>query len=133
MNILGLDQICCFDLEKSLKDQQLSITLLLPNVNRNIATKIALCTTQNNDDNTNESFECIVGCNYNSFFYYQIQSYKTTATVKTKNSTFEYEQFEISHEENEISKPLSILSASLNEHYLSLTSNSNLICIYKRH
>ncbi|CAF1466381.1 unnamed protein product [Rotaria sp. Silwood1] len=126
MNILGLDQICCFDLQQSLKDQQLHILFLLSNPSRQISTRISTFSMNNKKNNTNESFECIVGSNDNSFFYHQIQTYKT------KKSIFKNKQFKILCEQNDTSESFNILSTSLNEHYLCLTTNNNLICIHKR-
>ncbi|CAF2636526.1 unnamed protein product [Rotaria sp. Silwood2] len=128
MNILGLDQICCFDLQQSLKDQQLHIIYLLSNPSRQIPTRITTFSIDNKN-NMNESFECIIGSDENSFFYHQIQTDKTT---KTKKSIFENKQFKIFCEQNEVSQSMNILSSSLNEHYLCLTTNNNLICIHKR-
>jgi hypothetical protein len=119
MNILHLDQIYCFDLEQSLKEQQLHIILSFPNLSRQIPTKITIFSINNKNDNTNHSFECVIGNNHGSFSYHQLQS-------------SEKQQTEISWPQIETSKPPSILSASLNEHYLCLTTNNNLICIYKR-
>ncbi|CAF0779924.1 unnamed protein product [Adineta steineri] len=116
MNILNLDYICYFDLDQSLKHQQLHIIHSLPNPSRQIPTKMAIYSTNNADTS---SFECIVGSNHGSFFYHKIQSHET------KKSICENQQIEISILPN-------ILSASLNEHYLCLTTNNNLICIYKR-
>jgi hypothetical protein len=123
INILNLDRICCFNLEQSLKDQQLHIILSLPHPYQQIPTKIAIF-SKNNTINT--SFECIIGSNHGSFFYHQIQSYKTT------DSTFKNQQFQIPWSQTDISALPNILSASLNEHYLCLTTNNNLTCIYKR-
>jgi hypothetical protein len=119
MNILHLDQIYCFNLEQSLKNQQLHIIFTLPNPSRQIPTKLAIFTNKNKTNNTNNSFECIIGSNHGSFYYHQHQS-------SEKN------QYEISWPQIETSKLPNILSASLNEHYLCLTTNTNLICIYKR-
>jgi len=119
MNILHLDQIYCFDLEKSLKNQQLHIIFTLSSPSRQIPTKIAIFSIDNKNINTNDSFECIIGSNQGSFYYHQLQS-------------SERKQFENSWSQIEPSKPSNILSASLNKHYLCLTTNNNLICIYKR-
>jgi hypothetical protein len=125
MNILNLDHICCFDLEQCLKQQQLHLILCLPNPYQQMSTKITLFSIQNK---TNESFECIIGSNHGSFFYHQIELHKT------KKLTFENKhQFELSWPSIESSPSLpNILSINLNEHYLCLTTNNNLICIYKR-
>ncbi len=116
MNILHLDQIYCFNLERSLHHQQLHIIFTIPNPSRQMPTKIGLFPINNH---LNNSFECILGNNHGSFHYHQIQS-----STKT--------QFVFSWPENELSNPPSILSASLNKQYLCLTTNNNLICIYKR-
>ena len=42
MNILNLDEIYCFDIEQSIKNQQLHIILSLPNPYRQISTKISI-------------------------------------------------------------------------------------------
>lgn len=118
MNILHLDQIYIFDLEQSLKYQQLHIIQTISNPSRQIPTKMAIFSKTPPNNN---SFECIIGSNHGSFYYHQIQS-----SEKTQFS-------EISCLETEPSKSgRNILSASLNEHYLCLTTNNNLICIYKR-
>ncbi|CAF3974051.1 unnamed protein product, partial [Rotaria magnacalcarata] len=124
MNILGLDQICCFNLEQSLKDQQLHIIILISNPSRHMPTKITLLpVNKRKNSSATESFECIVGHNDGSFFNHEIQTYKT------KESILKTKQYKIKCEQNEISN---ILSTSLNEHYLCLTTNNNLICLYKR-
>ena len=70
--------------------------------------------------NINGSFEFIIGSNHGSFYYYQIECYKPK------------QQFEISWPQIETSSSPNILSVNLNEHYLCLTTDNNLICIYKR-
>lgn len=108
MSVLHLDRIYCFDLEQSLDKQELHISCTLPNPARQIPSKMALFS----DNNANETFECLIGNNDGSFSYHQI-----TPTLK--------KQLDI---------PCSpgILSASLNDRYLCLTTNNNLICIYRR-
>ena len=108
MSVLHLDRIYCFDLEQSLDKQELHITFILPNPARQIPSKMALFS----DNNANETFECLIGNNDGSFSYHQI----TPASKK---------QLDI---------PCSpgILSASLNDRYLCMTTNNNLICIYRR-
>jgi hypothetical protein len=123
MNVLGLDQICCFDVEQSLSNQQLHIVHTLPNPYRQIATKMAVY-------NSNTSFECIIGSDHGSFFYHQIRT--NPMNKKTKKPTFETKTNEIPWPQMKNSTPPSLLSSSLNEHYLCLTTTNNLICIYKR-
>jgi hypothetical protein len=123
INILGLDQICCFDLEQSLSNQQLHVILTLPNPYRQIATKMSVYSTK--DENT--LFECIIGSDHGSFFYHQIRMNK-----KGKKPNFDIKRYEISWPQSKTSTIPSLLSSSLNEHYLCLTTNNNLICIYKR-
>jgi len=123
INILGLDQICCFDLEQSISNQQLHIILSLPNPYRQIATKMAVYECA-------DSFECIIGSDHGSFFNHQIRM--NSNSKKSKKPTFETKRYEISWPQTKLSTIPSILSSSLNEHYLCLTTNNNLICIYKR-
>ncbi|CAF0798628.1 unnamed protein product [Rotaria sp. Silwood1] len=132
INILGFDQICCFDLEQSLPNQQLNIILTLPNPYRQIPTKMALCLTnnENNHTSTTISFECIIGSDHGSFFYHQIQM--NSINKKVKKPTFDNKRYEISWPQIKTSTIPSLLSASLNDNYLCLTTNNNLICIYKR-
>jgi hypothetical protein len=130
INILGLDQICCFNLEQSLSNQQLHIILTLPNPYRQIATKMAVCSINNENDPTSTSFECIIGSDHSSFFYHQIRI--NTINKKTKKPIFENKHYEIPWPQSKISTIPSLLSSSLNENYLCLTTNNNLICIYKR-
>ena len=129
INILGLDQIYFFDLEQTLPNQQLCISLTLPNPYRQIATKMAVYLI--NNDHTSASFECIIGSDYGSFFYHQIRM--STNSKKLRKITFENKRCEIPWPQiiNASTSP-SLLSASLNQHYLCLTTNNNLICIYKR-
>lgn len=116
MNMLHLDQIYCFDLEQSLQNQQLHIILTLPNPSRQIPTKLGLFTNTHGD----EAFECLVGSNHGSFYYHHI-------------TPFSKKQLEISWPQTDPLQPASIiLSASLNDQYLCLTTNNNLICIYQR-
>lgn len=112
MNILHLDQIYFFNLEQSLQNQQLKIIFTLSNPSRQFPTKLALFSP----NNLNDSFECLIGSNHGSF-YYQSSSTK---------------QVEIPWPYTNTSHPPSILSASLNQQYACLTTNNNLICIYKR-
>ncbi len=131
INILGFDQICCFDLEQSLPpNQQLHMTLTLANPYRQIATKMAICSTNNENDNSNSSFECIIGSDHGSFFYHQIRM--NSINKKSKKPIFETKRYEISWPQVKTSPAPSLLSASLNETYLCLTTSNNLICIYKR-
>lgn len=116
MNILHLDQIYFFDLEQSIKNQQLKIIFTLSNPSRQIPTKLALFS----HNNLHDSFECLIGSNDGSFYYHQIQS------SSNKQSEISWPQPDTS------SHPPCILSASLNQQYLCLTTNNNLICIYKR-
>lgn len=130
MNILGLDQICCFDLEQSLPNRQLHVVLSLPNPYRQIASHMAVWTSQDENDQSGMSFECILGSDHGSFFYHQIRA---NATMKKgKKATFENKHSEIRWPPDKSSTSSSLLSASLNEQYLCLTTNNNLICIYKR-
>jgi hypothetical protein len=126
INILGSDQICCFDLEQSIANQQLQMSLSLPNPYRQIATQMAVY----ENDKTGVSFECIIGSDHGSFFYHQIQM--NSNTKKSKKPMFDNQRYEISWPQSKISTIPSLLSASLNEHYLCLTTNNNLICIYQR-
>jgi hypothetical protein len=105
MNILHLDQIYFFDIEQSLQNQQLKISFTLPNPSRQIPTKFALFSSN----------ECLIGNNHGSFYY--------------QSST---KQIEIPWPKTDTSAPPCILSASLNQQYACLTTNNNLICIYKR-
>jgi hypothetical protein len=130
INILGLDQIYCFDLEQSLSNQQLHIILTLSNPYRQIATKMAVCLINNENDNLGTSFECIIGSDHGTFFYHQIRI--NTNNKKTKKPTFDNKRYEIPWPQSKTSTIPSLLSSSLNEHYLCLTTSNNLICIYKR-
>jgi len=112
MNILYLDQIYCFDLDKSLREQQLHICFTLSNPFRQIPTKLGVYSTDN-------LFECIVGSNHGSFYYHRIDS-------SSKH------QSEIVWPQTESCPLPYILSTCLNKQYLCLTTNNNLICIYKR-
>lgn len=116
MSILHADQIYCFDVEQSLQKQQLYIRFTLPNPARQIPTKIALFSK----DNISETFECLVGNNNGLLSYHQM----TPSSQK---------QLEIPWLSMDSSAcPPSILSASLNDQYLCLTTDNNLICIYQR-
>lgn len=115
MNILNLDQICFFDLEQSLQYRRLHIIYTISNPSRQIPTRLTIFSSSSNND----SFECIIGSNHGSIYYHQIQS-------------LEKKQNEISWPQVDTSKPPNILSSSLNEQFLCLTTNNNLICIYKR-
>ena len=127
VNILGLDQICCFDLI----DQQLHLMISLPNPYRQIATKMAVCST--NNENTGASFECIIGSDQGSFFYHQIHLHSNNnSQKKSKKLSFDTKRHEIPWPQSKPSTIPSLLSASLNEQYLCLTTTNNLICIYKR-
>ncbi|CAF3709015.1 unnamed protein product [Rotaria socialis] len=131
INILGFDQICCFDLEQTLSNQQLHIVLTLPNPYRQIATKIAVCLTNNeNDQIPTMSFECIIGSDHGSFYCHQ--SRMNQMNRKIKKPLFDTKRYEIVWPQVKNVTPPSILSASLNDNYLCLTTNNNLICIYKR-
>jgi hypothetical protein len=130
MNVLGLDQICCFDLEQSLNNEHLHVIHTLPNPYRQIATKMAVCTTNNENDKSGVSFECIIGSDHGSFFHHLIRM--NPITKKSKKSTFENKRFEIPWPQMKTSPSPSLLSGTMNEHYLCLTTNNNLICIYKR-
>jgi hypothetical protein len=123
INILGLDQICCFDLV----DQQLHLVISLSNPYRQIATKMAVCSINNENDHPGGSFECIIGSDQGSFFYHQIRMNK-----KGKKPVFDTKRYEITWPQTKPSTIPSLLSASLNEQYLCLTTTNNLICIYKR-
>ncbi|CAF1086463.1 unnamed protein product [Rotaria sordida] len=132
INILGFDQIYCFDLEQSLLNQQLHIILTLPNPYRQIPTKMTICLINNENDHTSTtmSFECIIGSDHGSFFYHQIRM--NSINKKLKKPTFDNKRYEISWPQIRNSTIPSLLSASLNDNYLCLTTNNNLICIYKR-
>ncbi|CAF0810307.1 unnamed protein product [Adineta ricciae] len=131
MNILGLDQICCFDLEQSLPPhQQLHMSLSLPNPYRQIPTKMAVCSTNNEKENNNTSFECILGSDHGSYFYHQIRM--NVHNKKTRKASFDNKRYEITWPQVKTSSAPSLLSACLNETYLCLTTSNNLICIYKR-
>lgn len=108
MSVLHLDRIYCFDLEQSLNKQELYIIFTLANYARPIPSKVAVFSA----NNANETFECLIGNNDRSFSYHQI-----TPTSK--------KQLDIPCTSN-------ILSASLNDQYLCVTTNNNLICIYRR-
>ncbi|CAF1027500.1 unnamed protein product [Adineta steineri] len=136
INILGLDQIFCFDLEQSLPPSpQLHIILTLANPYRQIATKMDVYVTTNENDNNNGSFECIIGSDHGSFFYHQIRM-NAINNKKTKKATFDNKRYEITWPQVKTSTTTiitpSLLSANLNENYLCLTTSNNLICIYKR-
>ena len=128
INILGLDQVYFFDLEQTLPNQQLHISLTLSNPYRQIATKMAAYLI--NNDHTNASFECVIGSDYGSFFYHQIRM--NPNSKKLRKTTFENKRYEIPWPQTNTSTSPIFLSASLNQHYLCLTTNNNLICIYKR-
>lgn len=124
LNILGLDQICLFDLI----DQQLHLVLSLPNPYRQIATKMAVCST--NNENTGASFECIIGSDHGAFFYHQI--HLQSNSKKSKKPSFDTKRYEIPWPQSKPSAIPSLLSSSLNDEYLVITTTNNLICIYKR-
>lgn len=120
LNILGLDQICFFDLI----DQQLHLIMTLPNPYRQIATKMAVYS------NTDVSFECIIGSDHGAFFYHQIHLHSNSK--KSRKLSFDTKRYEIPWPQSKPSMIPSLLSASINEEYLVLTTTNNLICIYKR-
>ena len=115
MSILHLDQIYCFDFEQSLQKQQLHILFTLSNPARQIPTKIALFS----ESDISETFECLVGNNDGSLSYHQV------SRSSQKHLQIPWSQTDSVH-------PPNILSASLNDRYLCLTTNNNLICIYRR-
>lgn len=127
INVLGLDQICCFDLEQSIANQQLHVILSLSNPYRQIPTKMSIC----HINNENISFECIIGSDHGSFFYHQIRI--NSNSKKSKKQNFNTKRYEISWPQQSKNSTIpSLLSSSLNENYLCLTTTNNLICIYKR-
>lgn len=126
INILGLDQICCFDLI----GQQLHLVISLSNPYRQIATKMAVYSTNNENENSGGSFECIIGSDQGSFYYHQIRM--NTINKKSKKPIFDTKRYEISWPQTKPSTIPSLISASLNEQYLCLTTTNNLICIYQR-
>ena len=126
INILGLDQICCFDLA----DQQLHLVVSLSNPYRQIATKMAVYSSNNENDHPGGSCECIIGSDQGSFFYHQMRM--NSINKKGKKATFDTKRHEIPWPQTKPSTVPSLLSASLNEEYLCLTTTNNLICIYKR-
>ena len=121
LNILGLDQICFFDLI----DQQLHLILSLPNPYRQIATKMAVWST--NNENTGE---CIIGSDHGAFFYHQIHLHSNSK--KSKKPSFDTKRYEIPWPQSKSSNIPSLLSSSVNDEYLVITTTNNLICIYKR-
>ena len=135
MNVLGLDQIYCFDLEQSLVDQQLHVTITLPNPYRQIASRLAVHSTNNENDRSSASFECVLGSDHGSFFHHRIRLLQPAAitTKRSKKSTFDNQRTEIVWPQHAKTAPLpSLLSSCLNEQYLCLTTSTNLVCIYKR-
>ena len=131
VNILGLDQICLFDLEQSLVNQQLHLVLSLSNPYRQIATKMAICSINNeNDQNAGNSCECVIGSDHGTMFYHQI--HLNTSSKKSKKPIFDTKRFDFTWPQAKNSPQPSLLSSSLNEHYLCSTTTNNLICIYKR-
>ena len=127
MNVLGLDHVCCFNLEQALHDQQIHPILSLPNPARQIPTKMAIAPST---EHTKASFECIVGSHHGSVLHYQIRTRKTSQ--KASLPQFEYTSSELTMPVNENSVPPNILSASVNEHYFVFTTSNNLVCIYQR-
>lgn len=131
INILGFDQICCFDLEQTLPNQQLHIVLTLANPYRQIATKMAVLLTNNENDQTSTtSFECIIGSDHGSFYCHQIRM--SGMNRKVKKPIFDNKRYETTWPQVKNTTIPSLLSASLNDNYLCLTTTNNLICIYKR-
>ena len=129
INILGLDQICFFDIEQTLLKQQIQLIHTVSNPYRQISTKMAVYSI--NNEHNNPTLECIIGSDRGSFFYHQIQMNSNNKKIN-KRSAFENKRYEISWPDVKNSTLPSLLSASLNQHYLCLTTNNNLICIYKR-
>ena len=125
MNILGLDRICCFDLERSFRDQRIHIIGSLANPCRRIPTKMGLLSIRLGDKRDQVAFECVVGSDHGSFFYHQIQ---TQTNTDSPHDTYT----EILWPSYETCTAPTILSASINECYLVLTTSNNLVCIYKR-
>jgi hypothetical protein len=130
MNILGWDQICCFDLEQSLVQQQLHINVILPNPYRQIPCRMGVHIIHDENDRTGVSFECTLGSDHGSFFFHQIRL--GTNTKKVKKLHFDNKRSEMLWTPDKTSISSSLLSASLNEQYLCLTTNNNLIGIYQR-
>ncbi|CAF5116257.1 unnamed protein product, partial [Rotaria magnacalcarata] len=90
-----------------------------------------VCLTNNeNDLMPTMSFECIVGSDHGSFYCHQ--SRMNQVNRKIKKPLFDNKRYEIVWPQVKNVTPPSILSASLNDNYLCLTTNNNLICIYKR-
>ncbi|UJR31091.1 hypothetical protein I4U23_018599 [Adineta vaga] len=110
MNILNLDQIYCFNLEQTLENQQIHIHLSFPNPYPQSATKLTIVSK------SDKLSECIISSHQGTFYYHSIES----------NPSISMDQ------QVKIFTLPNILSATLNEHYLCLTTNTNLICIYKR-
>jgi hypothetical protein len=91
---------------------------------------MAVYSTNNENENSGGSFECIIGSDQGSFYYHQIRM--NTINKKSKKPIFDTKRYEISWPQTKPSTIPSLLSASLNEQYLCLTTTNNLICIYQR-
>ncbi|CAF1141100.1 unnamed protein product [Adineta ricciae] len=107
LNILDLDQIYCFNLEQALENQQVHIHHTFSNPYPQSTAKLAVFSK------VNMSAECILSSQHGAFYYHRFQSNTHDQQVK-------------------IFTLPNILSADMNESYLCLTTNTNLICIYKR-
>lgn len=127
MTVFGLNQICCFNVDQALEDQQIQLIYSFPNPIRQFPTKMTIFPTS---DYRNPAFECVIGSHYGSVYHHQLRMKKLLGQLKPNE--FDHSCSEISYAANESLPPPCVLSSSLNQHYLAFTTTNNLICLYQR-
>lgn len=126
MTVLGLDQICCFNLDQAIQNQRIEIFLSFSNPARSFPTKIALT---NSNESSSKSFECFVGTQRASIFHHRIH-WKTKSTkYSTIDCQHTYEETSFSTDLNPLTS--TVLSSCVNENFLVCTTSDNLICIFQ--
>ena len=129
MNILGLDRICCFNLEHALQTQQIQIFLSFSNPVRPFPTRIS---AKSNGELESNSFQCFVGTTTGSIYHHRIHWRTKSSKYSTIDCQHTYQELACPLEKHEYSQIPTILSTCINENYLVCTTSDNLICIYQR-